>query len=252
MPIWNHVDGFGQRLILKCPFSQVRTCWLAKTEVKKNNSKKNTKSNVAILGVSHVFISLTLSDSLKNWVKKGWYLFFAQESPWRCAPRTKLWNLLGHGGSFGNTRHRAPQGFINHLLKQLMEVYMGIWHTHLYGKRTILYCDWNKYGTHHILPVEPHEAVPEVSKKYSIYKSKQTCAYRMVCDNRFPVSRLIETFVWWLEQVGICLLCRSTQLHATASCRSQFATTCDSSYVLQSSTPYWKSTTPVLLCTTKY
>ena len=64
------------------------------------------------------------------------------------------------------------------------------------------------------------------------------------------------------NKVGICLLCRSTQLHATASCRSQFATTCDSSYVLQSSTPYWKSTTlyysvlqstnPVLLCTTKY
>ena len=64
------------------------------------------------------------------------------------------------------------------------------------------------------------------------------------------------------NKVGICLLCRSTQLHATASCRSQFATTCDSSYVLQSSTPYWKSTAlyysvlqstnPVLLCTTKY
>ena len=88
------------------------------------------------------------------------------------------------------------------------------------------------------------------------------------------------------NKVGICLLCRSTQLHATTSCRSQFATTCDSSYVLQSSIPYWKSTTlyykvliqyysvlqsttlyytvllqyysvlhsatPVLLCTTKY
>ena len=58
------------------------------------------------------------------------------------------------------------------------------------------------------------------------------------------------------NKVGICLLCRSTQLHATTSCRSQVATTCDSSYVLQSSTPYWKSTTlystPVLLCTTKY
>ncbi len=22
----------------------------------------------------------------------------------------------------------------------------------------------------------------------------------MVCDNRFPVSHLIETFLWWLEQ----------------------------------------------------
>ena len=66
------------------------------------------------------------------------------------------------------------------------------------------------------------------------------------------------------NKVGICLLCRSTQLHATTSCRSQFATTCDSSYILQSSTPYWKSTTlyqyysvlqnttAVLLCTTKY
>ena len=63
------------------------------------------------------------------------------------------------------------------------------------------------------------------------------------------------------NKIGICLLCRSTQLHATTSCRSQFATTCDSSYVLQSSTPYWKSTTllysvlqstnPVLLCTTQ-
>ena len=48
------------------------------------------------------------------------------------------------------------------------------------------------------------------------------------------------------------LLCRSTQPHATTSCRSQFATTCDSSYVLQNTTPYWKSTTPVLPCTTKY
>ena len=64
------------------------------------------------------------------------------------------------------------------------------------------------------------------------------------------------------NKVGICLLCRSTQLHATTSFRSQFATTCDSSYVLQSCTPYWKSTTlyysvlqsttPVLLCTKKY
>ena len=48
------------------------------------------------------------------------------------------------------------------------------------------------------------------------------------------------------------LLCRSTQPHATTSCRSQSATTCDSSYVLQNTTPYWKSTTPVLACTTKY
>ena len=54
------------------------------------------------------------------------------------------------------------------------------------------------------------------------------------------------------NKVGICLLCRSTQLHATTSCRLQFATTCDSSYVLQSSTPYWKSATLNLLCTTLY
>ena len=74
------------------------------------------------------------------------------------------------------------------------------------------------------------------------------------------------------NKVGICLLCRSTQLHATTSCRSQFPTTCDSSYVLQSITPVLKkyyssttlsykvliqyysvlqSTTPVLLCTTQ-
>ena len=57
------------------------------------------------------------------------------------------------------------------------------------------------------------------------------------------------TFFWWLEP---CLLCRSTQLRATTSCRSQSATTCDSSYVLQNTTPYWKSTTPVLPCTTMY
>ena len=74
------------------------------------------------------------------------------------------------------------------------------------------------------------------------------------------------------NKVGICLLCRSTQLHATTSFWSQFPTTCDSSYVLQSITPVLKkyyssttlsykvliqyysvlqSTTPVLLCTTQ-
>ena len=35
----------------------------------------------------------------------------------------------------------------------------------------------------------------------------------MVCDNRFPVSHLIETFVWWLEQSLFAL--------------SQHATACD-------------------------
>ena len=95
----------------------------------------------------------------------------------------------------------------------------------------------------------------------------------MVCDNRFPVSHLIETFVWWLEQ--------SWDLFAL----SQHATACDSKLqvavrndmrLFLSSTPYWKSTTlyykvliqyysvlpsttpvlqsatPVLLCTTNY
>ena len=112
------------------------------------------------------------------------------------------------------------------------------------------------------VPVEPHEAVPEVSKgKVHITQTKHV-----------PIEWFVTTASQsriWLKllsddsnKVGICLLCRSTQLHATTSCRSQFATTCDSSYVLQSSTPYWKSTTlyykvlqstnPVLLCTTKY
>ena len=87
----------------------------------------------------------------------------------------------------------------------------------------------------------------------------------MVCDNRFPVSHLIETFVWWLEQ--------SWDLFAL----SQHATACDNKLqvavrndmrlsllkkyysVLQSTTPVLQSTTPVLLittpvlvCTTKY
>ena len=76
----------------------------------------------------------------------------------------------------------------------------------------------------------------------------------MVCDNRFPVSHLIETFVWWLEQ--------SWDLFAL----SQHATACDNK--LQVAVPndmrlliptyykvllqYWKSTTPVLLFPTKY
>ena len=125
----------------------------------------------------------------------------------------------------------------------------------------------------YIIPVEPHEAVPDVSKgKVHITQNKHV-----------PIEWFVTTASQsriWLKllsddsnKVGICLLCPSTQLHATTSCRSQFATTCDSSYVLQSSTPYWKSTTlyykvliqyyssttlymvsatPVLLCTTKY
>ena len=114
------------------------------------------------------------------------------------------------------------------------------------------------------MPVEPHEAVPEVSKgKVHITQNKHV-----------PIEWFVTTASQsriWLKLLSddsnkVCLLCRSTQLHATTSCRSQFATTCGSSYVLQSSTPYWKSTTlyykvliqyysvlqsttPVLLCT---
>ena len=101
----------------------------------------------------------------------------------------------------------------------------------------------------------------------------------MVCDNRFPVSHLIEPFVWWLEQ--------SWDLFAL----SQHATACDNKLqvavrndmrlflrtdkvvlrtekVLLCTTKYYSSTlyckvliqyysvlqrtTPVLLCTTKY
>ena len=102
--------------------------------------------------------------------------------------------------------------------------------------------------------IGPHEAAPEVSTgKVHITQNKHVpIEWFVTTASHFPVSLLIEPFVWWSNKVGICLLCRSTQLHATTSCRSQFATTCASSYVLQSSTPYWKSTTPVLLCTTKY
>ena len=80
----------------------------------------------------------------------------------------------------------------------------------------------------------------------------------MVCDNRFPASHLIETFVWWLEQ--------SWDLFAL----SQQATACDNKLqvavrndmrlqyysVLQSTTPVLlctiQSTTPVLLRTTQH
>ena len=98
----------------------------------------------------------------------------------------------------------------------------------------------------HFTSIEPHEAVPEVSKgKVHITQNKHV-----------PIEWFVTTASQsriWLKllsddsnKVGICLLCRSTQLHATTSCRSQFATTCDSSYVLQSITPVLQSTTPVL------
>ena len=80
--------------------------------------------------------------------------------------------------------------------------------------------------------------------------------------SHFPVSHLIEPFFSDdPNKVGICLLCRSTQLDASTSSRprwrwvstgcgrSQSTTTCESSYVLQSTTPV---ATPVLICITKY
>ena len=123
--------------------------------------------------------------------------------------------------------------------------------------------------TNNVSNIEPHEAVPEVSKgKVHITQNKHV-------PIEWFVTTASQSRIWLnlfsddSNKAGICLLCRSTQLHATTTCRSQFATTCDSSYVLQSSTPYWKSTTlyyrvllqyysvlqsttPVLLCTTKY
>ena len=87
----------------------------------------------------------------------------------------------------------------------------------------------------------------------------------MVCDNRFPVSHLIATFVWWLEQ--------SWALFAL----SQHATACDNKLqvairndmrlfrrtdkvvvctekgkVLLQYYSVLQSTNPVLLCTTKF
>ena len=138
------------------------------------------------------------------------------------------------------------------------------WYEHMNWTKLYISCVY-------IIPVEPHEAVPEVSKgKVHITQNKHV-----------PIEWLVTTASQsriWLKLLSddsnkVCLLCRSTQLHATTSCRSQFATTCGSSYVLQTSTPYWKSTTlyykvliqyyssttlymvsatPVLLCTTKY
>ena len=134
-------------------------------------------------------------------------------------------------------------------------------------QQIILYRMLNASKKYINIPVEPHEAVPEVSKgKVHITQNKHV-----------PIEWFVTTASQsriWLKLLSddsnkVCLLCRSTQLHATTSCRSQFATTCGSSYVLQSSTPYWKSTTlyykvliqyysvlqsttPVLLCTTKY
>ncbi len=48
--------------------------------------------------------------------------------------------------------------------------------------------------------------------KYKI--SKQTCAYRMVCGNRFPVSHLIETLVSFVAV-------RNCMRQQVAGCRSQ-------------------------------
>ena len=73
----------------------------------------------------------------------------------------------------------------------------------------------------------------------------------MVCDNRFPVSHLIETFVWWLEQ--------SWDLFAL----SQHATACDNKlqvavrndmrlFLPTTNLKVVLRTEKVLLCTTKY
>ena len=64
----------------------------------------------------------------------------------------------------------------------------------------------------------------------------------MVCDNRFPVSHLIETFVWWLEQ--------SWDLFALP----QHATACDNKLqvAVRNDMRLFLRTDKVVLCTTKY
>ena len=74
----------------------------------------------------------------------------------------------------------------------------------------------------------------------------------MVCDNCFPVSHLIETFVWWLEQSWDLF---ALSQHATAcDNKLQVAVRNDMRLFLRTTKyfPVLQSTTPVLLCTTKY
>ena len=97
--------------------------------------------------------------------------------------------------------------------------------------------------------IEPHEAVPEVSRsKVHITQNKHV-----------PIEWFVTTASQsriWLKllsddsnKVGICLLCRSTQLHAARNCmRQQVAGRSSQRHATlptywQSSTPYWKSTT---------
>ena len=100
------------------------------------------------------------------------------------------------------------------------------------------------------LPVEPHE----------VSKGKAHIIQNKCVPIEWFVTTASQSRIWLKllsddsNKVGICLLCRSTQVHATTSCRSEFATTCDSSYVLKkykvsSTTLYMVSATPVLLCT---
>ena len=74
----------------------------------------------------------------------------------------------------------------------------------------------------------------------------------MVCDNRFPVSHLIETFVWWLEQSWDLF---ALSQHATA-CDNKFqvAVRNDMRLFLRTTKLYsvLKKYYSVLLCTTKY
>ena len=68
----------------------------------------------------------------------------------------------------------------------------------------------------------------------------------MVCDNRFPVSHLIETFdMMTRTKLGfVCFVAvRNCMRQQVAGRSSQRHATLPTSYVLQSSTPYWKSTT---------
>ena len=91
------------------------------------------------------------------------------------------------------------------------------------------------------------------------FKTRRTCAYRIVCDNRFPLPRTFFLMTR-TKLASVCFVasrnCMRQQVldHAESlpSCgRSQSATTCDSSYVLQSTT-LLKKYYSVLQSTTPY
>ena len=72
----------------------------------------------------------------------------------------------------------------------------------------------------------------------------------MVCDNRFPVSHLIEAFVWWLEQSWDLF---ALSQHATAcDNKLQVAVRNDMRLFLRNYYKVVLRTEKVLLCTTKY